>query len=373
MPPLNEGKPDMLKRDAIAFQAHADLFDGIAVRAENLRWLNREVHGQIMTTAGIVCDRPRGDEKASASRFYFGRAINITRSEERGETQDSPEHPGVPRKLIEDMLALRLSVGDMVTNPPDVGSVHVAYETYQQLVRDLEKHCGEHNLPSLLPNLYLASSLHGRLRNDEAYLQKTPPVLAAYEKLMVLCSSQPKHLHAVATAMAQNNWDAESVAGIETAAEMSGCTVEDMCRKNPMLAETYVIALHKSGKHERVVEIGDAFPDFRDRPAYAEKYIRSLAALERHDRIAEVLATLGSTFQVSNSTLKTFVINICVESGWILYGNSGYQKIVDMIEGVIHFEINRGGHTDVIALYRQAIEELGDQTRIDALKKRLGE
>lgn len=362
--------PEILAKDSLPYKMHADHFDDLRDRAAAVGWMHHSIRNEVLTGAGIVCDRPEGDERASASRTYFGRARNVLKQEEALPRDDRPEILQMQRTLVEDMLAVRYSIGDMVTEQPAADEAVVAFEAYQEIIRDLEQHLHDNNLPSLLPNLYLASSLYAQLRKEPAYARKEPSVIAMYNKLAVLCCNQTKHLHAVVTAMAQHNMDAESVAALDEAAGVRGVKIDDLCVQNPLLAETYVVALFKSGDHRRVVEIARDFFKFTDRPYLAEKYLRSLIALGDFDRIAELLTHHADSIPRRHAGTEKATVDVCVEAGWQLYGQGRYADIVNMVEGALHYHIDPKGNPDIIALYRQAVEELEDEQRLAAFKSR---
>ncbi len=365
--------PEILQRDSVPYRKHAEHIDGLLQDAKRIGWMRREIRDEVITAAGIVCDRPEGDDRASASRMYFGRAKNVLDQESRIGDGEVSEQLMAQRELVEYMLAIRFSIGDMTLPGAAPEKSDDTVDIYQHLIREFEEHCRTHSIPSLLPNLYLPSSLYAQLRKNPAYSRKDPAVLEMYNKLVVLCCNQTKHLHGVTTAMAFHDMDAESVTSLDLAADIRGSSLIEMSRQNPPLAETLAVALFKSGQHERVVEIGDVFFQHTDRPFLVEKYLRSLMLLGRTDRILEIFTQHASAIPRSHSGTEKAAVDVCIEAGWILYGEGRYADILAMIENALFYHISPKGNADIVALYRQAVGELGDDEKIAAFKRRMNE
>ncbi len=365
--------PEILAKDSLPYRQHEPQFQTLLSEARDIGWMHRSIREDVMTQAGIVCDRPEGDDRASASRMYFGRAKNVLDQEFHVVGPEMPELLAAQRSLVEHMLAVRFSIGEMAMSGVDPKKAVDTADIYQELIRDLEEHCRENGLPSLLPNLYLPSSLYAQLRKVPAYAEKSPAVVEMYNKLTVLCSNQTKHLHGVTTAMAFHDMDSESVAALDLASEIRSVPILEMCRQNPPFAETLVVALSKSGKHERVVEIGKEFFQQTDRPFLIEKYLRSLMILGQTDRVFEILTQHASAIPRHHSGTEKAAVDVCIETGWILYGEGRYADILTMIDAALFYHLDPKGNPDIVALYRQAVEELGDDDRIAAFKRKMDE
>lgn len=369
-----QGKgPEVLRYDSPEYKRHEDVIDDIRDRLPEVGWMRREFNNQIFGRDGVICDRPRGDEQASVARQYFGRALNVTKSSVAiPEEKWSPELKA-QRAVVMDTLAVHLSVMHEKTYPPQKKSDPIPFEAYRGLIEGLDKHCRDHSIPSPLPNLFLASSLYSQLRKEPAYQEQTPEVFEMYDQLSMLCSGSPKHLHAVITAMSHAEHNEEALHLLAQAADFAGLTSDDLCMMNPLLVETYVILLHKTGKTQQVADCGKTHRDkLKQYPFFAERVLLALLETGDNQTALDIVKHSHDFLTLSERPVQDAVYKVCVDLGWILYGEGRYQDAVDMIDGSMAYMMWGKGADDLKAVYRQNLAELNDDAKLQAFDAKVG-
>lgn len=361
--------PELLSKSSPEYRAHQRIIENLERRAESLGALQDHFRHNIVTNTGIVCDRPRGDERVSVSRSYFGHGIRTVRIEQNERASDRDrEWASDMREFLEMVLAVRLSILDRAANTTSHDEAAGTVEAYASIVREFEQYCSDNRIPSLLPNLYLASSLFSQLQQPAYSPKERPEVTEMYRKLAQLFSWQRSHLHAVATCAERHGALETALSCVHDAAEMRQEDVYSLFRENPLLAETYVEALFEQGKLEEALAVCEGLGDgLVLPPGVFEKWIRVLYGLHRYDELIVFLDTHARSLPDDRHLHKTLGV-AHEEVGWYLYGLGRHEEAIAFLDRHMSHMIGPQGHGNMNTLYQQHLEMIGDKDRLRAFR-----
>lgn len=176
----------VLPYKSAAFEAHKDIIKELDERAKRLGFLRTDVADQIFTRDGIVCDRPREDRHANVASSYFGLTLNTLRRESPDNDAAANVRIADEQRLLRDVLAAHLSIAECPETQerdPD----ELPYEAYREILGEIDLHCRQHEIPSLMPNLFLPSSLFRQMK-DVPYVDHVdePATAELFDKLAIL-------------------------------------------------------------------------------------------------------------------------------------------------------------------------------------------
>lgn len=349
---------DILRYDSAAYQRHKKEIDQMAQTAEDMRFLVGERKKQVFSESGVVCDRVEGDSKESVSGAYFSRARNLLNSESQSiEVSDLVKKQ---RALVESVLALRMSIIHEKAYPPDDIQPCTPFEVYRDLIRDFESHCKEHGIPSLIPNLFLPSSLAWQLRSQTAYTQETPAMDTMLEQLGDLCTYSPKHLHVVVHFLAKQKRFDQVLSLLAKASDLTRMSTVEICADNMPLLEAYIEALFAKGQHEKIVEeMSGCLAILPCRRILIGLYIQALIQTQRTDDFLKFMQSEVAIKSLQNTTLNPVVIDACADIGWMLYSVGQYQQVMDIVNILTSVDPRISSHQNIEPLI-QATQQLLD-------------
>ncbi|MFH0851746.1 MAG: hypothetical protein V1876_03285 [Candidatus Peregrinibacteria bacterium] len=246
------------------------------------------------------------------------------------------------------MLSIHLSIAE---DPEEcTGRGDLPVDAYRDCVDDLEEICSRLKLPSLLPNLFLASSLFKRLQEPPWNDATDEKVARVYAQLLDSFLCVDHHFHAVVTAMQRNGMRHPALVALDGVARSRGVSIEELCHRNPLLRDVRVCILFELDRHEDVIAACASLSDetFTQYPQLLEKFLRSFLTLQRY---AEGLQLLQRTAALERTPSLAKAVSIAsVEIGWWLYGEGRHEEAVAFIERVIPDEIHT--REDVLQLYK---------------------
>lgn len=363
---------EVLSRDSPEYRVHARIIADLEERAVRLGALQRRFRDEIVTSAGVVCDRPREDQRASVSRSYFHAAVRVIRLEQDdGASEQDRAWAAAMRDLLEQILTVRLSILDRAAGSTSHTEAQSTVEAYAAAVREIEQHCADHQIPSLLPNLFLPSSLFTQLQRSDYDPRRGAPVAAVYRKLAEIFAWQPRHLHAVATMAGRHGDPALTSSCVGDAGAMRRETVLALCRENPILAETCVVSLFEQGKHQDVLDLCQELPgESLVFSGVFEKRVRSLCALRLYEELMAFLDRHGASAPDDRSVRKAVGV-ACEEIGWYLYGLGRHADAVAFLDRHVAVEIGPRGRGNMNTLYACHLQAIGDEQRTAAFQRSL--
>ncbi len=356
MPPPNRGRerilqePCVIRYDTPAYDAHAQLIIDAATLANQLGMLTRRGNDEMFQSEHVVGNRPRTDDRMSASRWFFAQARRLQKDME--QYGDGAENAAERRALLFHVLGIRLSMGEAMAGSPNFDAALPPVEPYAEIAEEVDVFCAEKGIPSVLPNMFEPASLGTWLERPE-YDPKLPDRMEFFGKLVALFAGQDHHLHATLHALEQRGMRAEILPLIAQGANDRGMTVDELLQQNVVLAQTYVRIHRESQNWTEILRVCDVLGEAAVR-ASVPLFGSQLFALVRTTQFDRVLAVLDAMPPTTRGDILREQVRVaCVDGGWWLYGNGEYGRVVELLERHLPDEI-RDEKRDAGALYAEA-------------------
>lgn len=347
--------PAVLPYDSEAYKAHRPVIESLSGRADALGLLKGQFRRQILGHTGIVCDRPHGDSDASVAKSYYGLHANL----EKGGGGDETRVQRV-RELLRDVLAAHLSVTEKPQNEPRAES-DIPYDIYRDLIGEIEELQRKHALPSVMPFLFLASSVYSQLSRPEYRINGREEMKSLYHRMTELFIFHDKHLHALITSLQRQGENDFALEALQNAADIRSASLSEMVDGNPFFADTYASALFESGRFEEAVVFIHTLDaeTVRCRPVIMEKHVRSLIQLGRMDDVIEALDAFPDV--IAEPDLKKARGIACEQAAWHLYAASRIDDALTLLQKHAAQEIGPHGRENMHALVETLLMEKGDK------------
>lgn len=338
----------VLRYDATQYREHERYINDITEESLRLGLLRHKFRDEIFKPEGIVCSREYGDTRASVSRSFFGLAVDVNR---KCGQENNFNHIYRLRNLLFNVLAVRLSI--MEDPKGGLCRKDLPVETYADTIKDLEQYRLTQDLPSLLPNYFLPSSLFRALQKPPWNDGNHRGVREMYSRLLSAFCCSDRHLHAVVTAMQRNAMSDEAINCILKAASHRSVPSTRLFEQNPLLRETWVLLHFDLGKHDEVIAVCSALPvdAFRRFPQMLEKYIRSLT--EKAD-YKTLLSLFEETQNIGWNRHVTKAKSIAAEVvGWYLFGEGKHEEALRFLNTIVPEACGEKGEENLKILYEQ--------------------
>ncbi len=349
-----------LPQDCAACRAHKEIIADLTESAAKLRLLEGNVRAELFD-AGIVCDRGRDDQRASVSSQFFGRALQVIDIENE-HRERNPGWAAEVRNLLYEVLAAHLSITE---RPSDLERTpeELPYEEYRDLIREFEEYCAERGIPSLLPNLFIASSLRKRLR-DEDFAEWDENLCGIFPRLATIYRWQEKHIHVIMTVLHGRGKHAEALECVHAAADARGDVHPiGLLWNNARLAEAYVMNLYALGRHQEVIDLCEQLGTgiTQGMVVMREKHLQSLTATAN---APNVLAFLNEESLPKSPKFREAVVHAGEFIVRWLWSERRHAEVPGFLQRHFANELDeKNGHSILARLYEHNAKILSAQER----------
>ena len=355
----------VLRRDSEAYERHEAYIHWIideAYRQNLLRFVeNKQIfkgnfHASF-SERDITCDRTRGDDQGCVAKAYFSTAIDVLRREKNNTRNDETEAELIRerRELLYMILGVHFSINEDASDAD--GTADLPVETYAEVVRDAETQATRTGVPSLLPNLFDAASLGIQVQRYR-YDCTDPNVRSYLASLSLVLGRQTNHLHALSTGISRSGDRGLAIECIDSAAHLQAEKPIEICKRNPMLVDTYVEALYFQGCHGELREFCEEFgcEHVASREKTCQYYLRSLHDTSAIEDLYGFMRAHGAQIdaaQQKDRELRKAVGVVCESIGWYLYGLGRNEEGIALLERFTPEEIAEGkrGREGMICVY----------------------
>lgn len=330
-----------------AYESHRERIASLDERAKRLFGIYEESRGHIFvaSTTGygkdIICDRENGDELPSVSRLYFGAAIRVKRDEDIAGNNPTnfPEDLVERRELVEETLAAHLSVNRHMAGLAVGLSADETMDEYLRHIRGLEKFCKTNGLTSLLPNVFLHTSLASQLHTSE-YLQAPAEIrMKLFDRVLGLSQCQPQHLCAFVTPFFQEGSGEYALELLGKVCAWRSITIADFCVENIALAHQCAKHYYDCGRYADVIALAGKM-DLRGIPKHVAFFEVFLHACTDAGDFAAAKACIEKhnlRIKPGHPGLCTAIQSACESIAYWMQGEGLYQ------DGM-HFLTTYAGH-----------------------------
>ncbi len=328
----------ILRDNEPEYTGHAAEIEELKEEAEQRGMLPKNIHDQVISPEGIVCDRTGKETEFSVRKLFSANANQVLTNESYFATQQQKIPPEFieERKFVERVLATHLSIQQHRNGLAGEFSANDTVKKHQALVDSLESFCKKNGIPSLLPYLFSPTELFTTLLEGE--YQKVIDEKNGkqfLERIAGLFQHQPEYLYALVASQSRTGKSDRALSLIDTIIQWRNIPIQQFWRENSRVGQHCAQLYFAKENYDAVISIWESVqptPGSADiQPDFTSAYLRSLIAKDEIEKASQFIMQFDLKTEYPNSTLSTAIKDACVSVGWWMYGKGEDTQILSLL------------------------------------------